>query len=166
MKDLNWKIKVSDLLNNPGTTDTIKFENKFLKESLWIQNPGISGEIFLEWLSHDEILAELKNIKFNIQYTCDICWKNYNEEYLIKKNETITFTDNPEIKEEIHDDIFEFNKKNETINIEPFIEIIVKNEEPIIKKCWNCKNHTQIEVWKNQDENLTYTIDFWKMFKS
>jgi len=166
MKDLNWKIKISDLLNNPGITDKIKFENKFLKEDLWIQQPWISGEIFLKWLSHNEILVELKNIKFKIKYLCDICWKDYNQEYFIKKNETITFTDNPKIKEEIYDDIFEFNKKNETINIEPFIEIIIKNEEPIIKKCWICKNNIQTEVEKNQDKIWAYTIDFSKLLKS
>ena len=166
MKDLNWKIKISDLLNNPGTTDEIKFENKFLKEDLWIQNPWISWEIFLEWLSHNEILVQLKNIKFNIKYICDICWKEYNQDYLIKENETITFTDNPEIKEEIHDDIFEFNKKNETIDLESIIEIIVKNEEPIIKKCLNCKNKAQTDVKKNQDEIWAYTMDFSKLLKS
>ncbi len=166
MKDLNWKVKISDLLNNPGTTDKLKFENKFLKEDLWIQNPWISWEIFLEWLSHNEILAEISNIKFNIQYSCDICWENYNQEHLIKNKEIITFTDDLENKEEIHDDVFEINTKNETINLEPIIEIIVKNEKPIVKKCLNCKNSKQIEVEKNQDENLSYTIDFSKLLKS
>jgi hypothetical protein len=32
MKDYGWKIKISDLLNNPGSSDTIYVKNKFLSD--------------------------------------------------------------------------------------------------------------------------------------
>ena len=166
MRDLNWKIKVSDLLNNPWQTDILNFKKKFLKENLDIQNEWISGECTLTWLSHNEILVELKNIKFTIRYTCDICWEYYEQNFIIKNKEKITFTDNIDNTENIYDDIFKIDKKKWLIDLEDIIWIIIKNKEPIIKKCWKCKNKIKSKLEKNQDEKLTYTIDFNKMFKS
>jgi len=165
MKDFAWKIKVSDLLKNPWDTDTVKFKEKYLKdENTW----EISGEIFLQGLNHNEILVKIKNIKFKVFYKCDKCLKKYSENYEIKNEEDIRFinTNEEDLKEEIFDTTFPIDMKNQTINLEPLINTIVKNQEPIIKDCWNHKNKEEIENEIFQEENIPSTISLWELLKT
>ena len=167
MKDYSWNIKISDLLNNPWETDEIKFKEKYLK-NIEIQKPWISWEIFLQWLNHNEILVKLNNIKFTIKYICDKCLQEYPKNYHLENEETVKFVNPQEIKieEKIYDNIFPIDIKNQIINIENIIEILVKNEEPIVKNCWKHKKLENTNISKNQDENLWYKIDFSKLLKS
>lgn len=167
MKDYSWDIKIADLLNDPWKTDSIKFEEKYLK-NINIQEPWISWEVFLQWLNHNEILVELKNISFSCRYKCDKCLSEYNQKFFIEYEKNIKFV-NPEeieINEKIYDDTFPLNIKNKTINIEGIIEILVKNQEPIIKDCWKHKNQKEWENKKNQEKISSYKIDFSKLLKS
>lgn len=169
MKDYAWKIKVADLLNNPGNTDTIRFENKFLKSediSLWKE--WIKWEIFLQWLNKDEVLLKIKNISFSINYKCDICLNDFNKSYNLKDLEEIRFVnpENIEIKDKIHDTLFPIDMKKQNIDLTELIEIIVKNQEPFVKKCEKCSLSKESVEEKNQDKNAYYKIDFWKLLKS
>jgi len=169
MKDYAWKIKISDLLKNPGDTDNIKFENKFLKdEDIKLGSKWISGEIFLQWLNNNEVLLKIKNIKFSSIFQCDKCLEKYEKNFSLEDLEEVRFVnaDNIEITENIHDTLFPIDMKNQNIDISELIEIIVKNEEPIIKKCEKCKNQKTIEEEKNQEEISTYKFDFSKLLKS
>jgi len=167
MKDYSWNIKVADLLNNPWLKDKIEFKKKYLK-NVKIENPWISWNIFLQWLNHDEILIKLTNINFCVKYICDKCLTEYNQNFFIEMEDNIKFV-NPEkfkIEEKIYDDIFFIDMKNQTINIENLIEIIVKNKEPIIKDCWKHKYKKKTDIIKNQENISWYKIDFWKLLKS
>jgi len=169
MKDYAWKIKVSDLLKNPGNTDNIKFENKFLKTNdITLSKEWIKWEVFLQWINHDEILVNVEKLSLNIIYNCDICWKEYKNPFELKDKEQAKFvnTDKIKIKEKIYDDNFPIDMRTQNIDIENLIEIIIKSQEPIIKKCWKCKSKKISEEEKNQEENLTYNIDFSKLLKS
>jgi len=169
MKDYWWKIKVSDLLTNPWDTDTIKFEKKFLKTNdINLTDKWIAWEIFLQWLNHDEILVKINFLTFENNFICDKCLDNYEKSYELKNLEEVRFVnpENIEIAENIHDNLFPIDMKNQNIDISELIEIVVKNEEPIIKNCWNCKNHIVKEEEKNQEEISSYKIDFSKLLKS
>lgn len=169
MKDYWWKIKVSDLLKEPWSTDVIKFNKKFLKtDDVILTNEWIGWKIFIQWLNHDEIFVKIKNIKFNVSYVCDKCWKEYIKIFDLKEQEEVRFINENNIKIEwkVHDEVFPIDMKNQNIDIEELIEIIVKNQEPIIKNCWKCKNKILSEEKKSQEEYFTYNIDFSKLLKS
>jgi len=169
MKDYWWKIKVSDILNEPWTTDYIKFDNKFLKTNdIILTKEWIKWEVFLQWLNHNEILVKINNIDFNINYVCDKCWKKYIKIFNLKEQEEVRFVNenNLKIKEKIHDEIFPIDVKNQNIDIEELIEIVVKNQEPIIKDCWKCKNKVLWETSESWENFATYNLDFSKLLKS
>ena len=169
MKNFDWKIKISDLLNNPWNTDTIEFKNRFLNEEIWISKEWISGKIFLEGLNHEEILLELKNLEFSIIYECDKCLEKYTKKYSINENQEkpVRFIIEKDKNESslIHDDIFFIDTKNWIINIEEFISIIIKNQEPVVKNCWKHKNTKLSDKIKSQDNFSSYTFDFLKLLK-
>ena len=169
MKDYGWKIKVADLLNNPGNSDTIKFEKKYLKDpDAKVEFPGISWEIFLQSLSSDEILWKLKNLKFNIKYICDKCLEEYETTHKINSNEEIRFVNQEvyPIKEKIYDTVFPIDMKNQIIDLTPLIEVIVKNQEPVVKNCWKHKNKKKTTDWFCQDQNNKTTISFEEVLKN
>ena len=169
MKDYAWKIKISDLLTNPWNTDHIEFKNKFLQsEDIILWEKWISWKLFLQWLNHDEVLLKIENREFSNIFQCDKCLKKYEDIFKLKDLEEVRFvnTNNIKLEENIHDNIFPIDMKNQNIDISELIEIIVKNEEPIIKECEKCKNQETIEEEKNQEEISTYKIDFSKLLKS
>jgi len=168
MKNYNWKIKVADLLYNIWSTDNIKFEKKFLKEDLWIWKEGIKWKIFLQWLNHNEILLKIINLSFSVSYICDKCLNTYVVDYKIKNEKEVKFV-NPEkieITEEIHDILFPIDMKSQTIDIEELIEIIVKNQEPIIKNCWKHNWANKSNINKSQEDFSSYKFDFYKLLKN
>jgi len=169
MKDYAWKIKISDLLTNPWSTDNILFENKFLKtDDIVLWENWIKWSLFLQWLNHDEILLKVENIGFSVEYVCDKCLEKFKIDYKLKNQEEVKFvnTEKYKLEEKIYDESFPIDMKNQTIDIENLIEIIVKNQEPIIKECEKCKNKKIKDLEENEDEITSYTIDFSKLLKS
>jgi len=169
MKDYGWKIKVADLLNNPWQKDNIKFEKKYLTdEFIDLQDPGISWEVFLQWISQDEIILIVKNLNFSLNYKCDKCWEVYCQTYKLNPEDTVKFvnTEKYPIEEKIYDTTFPIDMKNQVIDLTPLIEIIVKNQEPVIKNCWKHKTPKQTEEEKFQEENNQLTINFKDLLKN
>lgn len=166
MKNYSWNIKIADLLNNPWETDEIEFNNKYLK-NIKIQEPWISWNIFLQWLNHNEIIVKLKKINFSIEYECNKCLDKYIQIFNIKLEENIKFVNPNEIKidEKIYDDIFPIDIKNKIINLENIFEILIKNQESIIKDCWKHKNKEEWYIEENQEKISSYNIDFSKLLK-
>jgi len=168
MKDYGWKIKVADLLSNPWQKDNIKFEKKYLTdEFINLKDPGISWEVFLQWISQDEIILTVKSLSFSLIYECDKCWKIYSQSYILKPKETVKFVNIEKypIEEKIYDTTFPIDMKNQTIDLTPLIEIIVKNQEPIIKNCWKHKTQEQTEEEIFQEEINQLTISFKDLLK-
>ncbi len=163
MKDYWWKIKIADLLNNPWEIDNITIKNKYLKDVFCdVESPWIECKLFLQSLNHNEILVKIKQIIFSKKYVCDICWNEYTKHYKISDNEEIRFVNKDEyqIKEEIYDTVFPIDTKNKTIDLSLIIEIIVKNQEPIIKNCWKHKNKKETNDIIFQDKNNQENIEF------
>ena len=169
MKDYWLKIKIADLLNNPWNSDNIDFENKYLKEiDFNLKKPWISWKVFLQWLSKDEVLVKIKELKFKVSYQCDKCLEKYDKEYKLEDLEDVRFVNTEElpIEEKIYDTVFPIDMKNQSIDLSWLIEIIIKNQEPVIKNCWKHKEPEEIEEIENQEKNNQLTINLWDLLKS
>jgi len=166
MKDYAWKIKIADLLNNPGNTDKVEFNRKFLKE-IEIEEPWLKGKIFLQWINQDEIILKIKELEFKLKYKCDICGQEYEKGYKLQPNEEIKFVNEEKypINEKIYDTTFPIDMKNKVIDLTPLIEIIVKNEEPVVKNCWKHSSQEDTDIQKNQDIFNENNIRFWDLLK-
>ena len=159
MKDYWFKIKISDLLKNPGQTDKLEFKDKYLQETDFaVENPWINWKVFLQWLSKNEVLVKIQSLKFKINYTCDKCLDKFSKEYELTDLEDVRFV-NPEelpIEEKIYDTTFPIDMKNQTIDLSWLIEIIIKNQEPIIKDCWK-------HLIQEEDNNSEFQENFSKL---
>ena len=169
MKDYWFKIKISDLLKNPGQTDKVEFKNKYLKETdFLLENPWISWKVFLQWLSKNEVLVKIQSLKFKINYTCDKCLSQFSKEYELTDLEDVRFVNSEElpIEEKIYDTTFPIDMKNQTIDLSWLIEIIIKNQEPIIKDCWKHLNQEQNNNSENQENFNQLSISFQNLLKN
>lgn len=158
MKDFWFVIKVSDLLNNIWRKDIIKFENKFSKKINNLNETWISWKIFLQSINKSTIIIELQNIVVNLNYNCEICWKNYYNKLLIEKYSS-KFWIIDDLNNLEKDELNEINKKNETIDIENIIIESIFLQEDLIKKCNICKNIN------NNDDELIEKLDHKITFK-
>ena len=72
-----------------------------------------------------------------MNYECDKCGEKYTTTFSINPDEEIRFVNEEvyPIEEKIYDTVFPIDMKNQVINLEPLIEIIVKNQEPVVKDC-------------------------------
>jgi hypothetical protein len=72
-----------------------------------------------------------------MNYECDKCGEKYTTNFSINSDEEIRFVNEEvyPIEEKIYDTVFPIDMKNQVINLEPLIEIIVKNQEPVVKDC-------------------------------
>ena len=132
----SFVIKVSDLLNTPGATDEIHFENIISSKVPWLIEPGISGEVFLQALNEDDILVELKNISAEIEDISDITWNSFVREVIWNNYSAKfvrNFSDEQDETREIFDEEFPINEKSETIDLEDMIVQSILLQEPITK---------------------------------
>jgi len=141
MKDFWFKIKISDLLKNPGSQDKIKFEKKFTNQIQWLTESWISGKIFIFGSSPKSVDVVLEELKTEIKEKCEICWKTYIRNVEIKNYETTFVTPDihHDITEKIHDEEFLINTKDMTIDIEDLVSQAINLTNPIVKKCENCE---------------------------
>jgi hypothetical protein len=72
-----------------------------------------------------------------MNYECDKCGEKYTTNFSINPNEEIRFVNEEvyPIEEKIYDTVFPIDMKNQVINLTPLIEILVKNQEPVVKDC-------------------------------
>lgn len=157
MKDYNFDIKVSDLLNNVGNSDTVAFESKFTEELPDLSEDWISGEITLQSISKDTVMATLNDVKCTLWDICDSCSTEYNRNVLVKEYEAkfidpVLYKDDPE--DQSTGDIFPINHKNELINIEEMVIQSVVLDEPFTKRCKDCEGSDWwwTDVYDNIDD--------------
>lgn len=148
MEDFWFKIKVSDLLLNPGQKDETLFKNKRVKSITNISKEGISGKVILQSLDTKTISAKIKDLKWKMSHTCDICWKLFDKDFIVDNYET-TFV-LPEIHhdmtEKIHDEEFLINTKDESIDLEEVITHAIWETRPIVEKCESCVKQNKDEI--------------------
>lgn len=155
MQKYDFKIKVSDLLLDIWKKDTVFFENKKSKQLKKITE-WINGEVVIQSLDKQSILVNLKKITSNIEDKCDKCWSDFKRKIIIKNYKAkFMFPEiHHDITEEIHDEEYLINKKDETIDIEDMIVQSIILEEPIIKKCNKCLNKKDENTEDEKDINI------------
>jgi len=156
MKDYGFNIKISDLLLSPWKKDKIVFEKKFTSQLPWLGPEGISWEVHIEWLNEWEVKVELKNIKARIKDTCSRCGEEYRRDVHVKNFETkfVVPSRHHDITENIHDEEFLINTKNETIDIEDLVVQSIQLEAPLTPYC---DTHKNVQV---KDDDVAWS--FWQ----
>lgn len=96
----------------------------------------------------------LKNIKATLEEVCEKCGTTYQrsisiEEFVVRFKKDIK---EPEKNEELMDDEFPINHKDELIDIEEPLMQAIKMEEPLIKLCETCALELQNLPEEESDE--------------
>lgn len=136
MKQYIWTIKVSDLLRNIWSTDTIVFENKFVHNFDSVIEPGISGEIKLQTLNKTciQVVISLHCTVYDIS---DISWVEYTRHVKVENYETLfaTPSENWNLDKiyESFQDVYEIDPHHLIIDMEDCIINAIKSQEPIVK---------------------------------
>ncbi len=154
MKDFGFKVKVSDLLQNPGSQDQIEFEKKFTNQIEGLTEEGISGKVFLFGSSPKSIDLVIQKLKLKVNEKCEICGKDYTRDILVTDYETTFVTPDihHDITEKIHDEEFIINTKDMTIDIEDVIAQAANLTNPIVKKCENCTKNVETDDFSTEEE--------------
>ena len=162
MKDYWFKIKVSDLLRNTWQKDSIVFENKFSSNIENLTKEWMKWEVYLQSLDENTVFVEIKDLEMTLDEACEICLKDFERKVEISEISTkFIFPDkmlNPE--EKVHDEEFEINPKDETIDLEEFIVQLVISERPVVLRCAECE-----EIEGNDEENEDTNSSSWNSIK-
>ncbi len=151
MKDKNFIVKVGDLLQEGGKSDSLDFEGKITWELPNLTKKGIAGTIVLRSLNQDSLYVTLENITCELEDICDRCWVSYTRtvdvpEYVSR------FVISEERKKEEQDttdeEIFVINARDESIDLEPMIVQAIRLQDPFVKHCSVCEK----EATNDNDE--------------
>ncbi len=160
MKDKNFIIKVGDLLQEWGKTDSISFNHK---SSSWISNLAnkwISWTVNFHSLNQDSLYVSLEDISCEINEICDRCWISYVRKVNVPSYVS-RFVLNEKIKQEEEqtsdEEIFLINTRDETIDIEPMIIQSIFLEEPFVKHCQSCEKEIINDIdWEDIEGNFLW----------
>lgn len=159
MKDYWFKIKVSDLLLNPWKSDIIEFNNKYFSNIEELKDIKIEWKIIVQSLDNKTIWVTLEYISTNITKECEICWKEYKQDFNVKnyfaKFVTHDIHSNP--TEKIHDDEFIIDIKDEIIDIQDMIYQSIILQTPIVSKCNKCLENT-VDI-NNYEDNIDNSFE-------
>lgn len=141
MKDFGRKIKISDLLRQPGKEDTIQFEKKFVADMKTLTDEGISGNIIVKALDRYSIFLTLEDVHADLYDVSDISGKEYVRHahnplyealFIIPQEENKKIRGKDEATE-----YFEINEKDESIDITECVQNALTSVEPVVKKLDN-----------------------------
>lgn len=140
MKDYWWKIKVSDLINNPWRKDFIEFENKYLSTIPWYENIWFSGKVELQSLSETSIIATIIELKTTYSHACDKCWNNFDIDFETSNYETKFEMNKSDIAEwEYIEEDNIISEKDESIDVENIIFQAFFIQQPLVYICQECE---------------------------
>lgn len=161
MKDQNFSIKISDLLNQTGRVDEITFDGKFLPELTNLTADGISWNFFLQSLSDSALLGELKDLHCSVDDVCDSCQKAFKRDIDIPEYSSNFVIEKYNKKDEDDDEEFPIDAKNEVIDIHDMVLQAIVLKEPIVKRCATCQKKLDQEALDDEDdfdESLSWSL--------
>jgi uncharacterized metal-binding protein YceD (DUF177 family) len=154
MKDKSFIIKVWDLLQEGGKSDSISFSKKISQHLPHIDKDGISWTVVLNSINQDSLYVLLEDIHCSIEEQCDRCGKIYIRIVDIPKYIS-RFVANEQRKKEEEgngdEEIFVINARDETIDLEPMIVQSIVLEEPFVKHCSSCAKEVEQQT---DDEDI------------
>ena len=133
-------VKVSDLLSDVWTSDTISFSWKSSTQLPDIDDQWICGELTLTSINSDAIQVRIETLSAWAQEMCDYCgiifhYTKQTDEWTTKFINPL-FHDDP--TEKIHDENFHVDLKNGSIDLEDFIVQSINLATPVTYTCSWC----------------------------
>lgn len=167
MKDQNFSIKISDLLNQAWSVDEVRFEKKFSSQIPNLTAEGISWTFVIQSLNEASLLGTLTDVKCSIQDVCDSCQTSYEREVFVPEYTARFVIEDDRTDEEkeanTDEEVFLIDAKSETINIQDMVVQAILLHEPIVKRCPPCEKKLEAEGG-DDDELPTFeskgTINF------
>jgi len=154
-----FELKVSDLLNTPGSTDTVSFEGLH-NDQITNLSDTISWEITLHSLSESIILVTIKNIKTKLKENCDRCLEDFDTDiqinkYVAKFMIPDDYYEDAKLDDE-EDEIFPINPRSNMINIQDMLTQSILLKEEISQKCPKCIEETKDEIDTDEENEDNY----------
>lgn len=149
MKDYDFKIKISDLLQQPWRQDTLFLKNKFSTKIPQLSNKGITCELHIIWLDEKTLLLTIKNCTATLDYSCDYCWEEMEFQISLPKVEVKIFVWWSQDFES--DDIIVVGEKDGVIDIENYLTESLLLLDDVVHICWKCQkdkiSDDEIDQW-------------------
>lgn len=167
MKDQNFSIKISDLLNQTWSIDEVVFEKKFSSQIPNLTKEGISWTFVIQSLNEAALLGTLTDVKCSISDVCDSCQAPYEREVFVPEYIARFVIEDDRTEEEkaanSDEEVFLIDAKSETINIQDMVVQAILLHEPIVKRCPPCEK--KLEAEGGDDDELPtfeskWTINF------
>lgn len=145
MKDYDFTLKISDLLNAPWTIDTLVLSNKFSTFLPHLVDKWISTTIEMTWLSNEEVSLVFNWIFATLSSSCDRCWQECRHTVKIKQSQCkwVIWEENQK------EDTIAINNRTKTVSIENYLVEIINVALPVVILCKDCQKK-EIEI---NDEN-------------
>jgi len=167
MKDQNFSIKISDLLNQTWSIDEVVFEKKISAQIPNLSKEGISWTFVIQSLNEAALLGTLTDVKCSISDVCDSCQAPYEREVFVPEYVARFVIEDDRTEEEkaanSEEEVFLIDAKSETINIQDMVVQAILLHEPIVKRCPPCEK--KLEAEGGDDDELPtfeskWTINF------
>lgn len=167
MKDQNFSIKISDLLNQTWSIDEVVFEKKFSSQIPNLTKEGISWTFVIQSLNEAALLGTLTDVTCSISDVCDSCQAHYEREVFVPEYIARFVIEDDRTEEEkaanSDEEVFLIDAKSETINIQDMVVQAILLHEPIVKRCPPCEK--KLEAEGGDDDELPefeskWTINF------
>jgi uncharacterized metal-binding protein YceD (DUF177 family) len=157
MKDQVFIVRIGDLLQQAGKTDTMKFAHKFTDQLPNLGKNGISGTLAFQWLNTESIYTTLEDVRCTLHETCDSCESLFERTVEIPQY-TARFVINEEIKNleqnQTDEEIFLINPKDESIDIEDMVVQAIRLQDPFVVRCSACQK--KFNSLTDEDEDVEY----------
>ena len=147
-------IKVSDLLLNPGSRDTISIVDLMLDSIPNLRSEWISTILHLQSIDNSSIIATLEGLSCDIDDVSDVSGEWYVRHVWVDEYKGLFVLSESHLQDQWADPIFPISEKNETIDIGDLLYQGILLQEPLIKR-------TPEEELQAQKENAIedYSID-------
>ncbi len=147
-------IKVSDLLLNPGSRDTVSIVDLMLDGVPHLRPEWISAILHLESIDNSSIIATLEGLSCDIDDVSDVSAEAYVRHVWVDTYKWLFVLSESHLQDQWADPIFPISEKNETIDISDFVSQSILLQEPLVKRT----PQEELEIQK-EDVIEDYSID-------
>lgn len=147
-------IKISDLLLNPGSRDTISIVDLTLDTIPNLRSEWISTILHLQSIDNFSIIATLEGLSCDLDDVSDLSGEAYIRHVWVDEYKWLFALSDSHLQDQWADPIFPISEKNETIDIGDMIYQSILLQEPLVKR-------TPEEELRAQEQDLIedYSID-------
>lgn len=127
-------IKISDLLLNPGSRDTISIVDLMLDTIPNLRSEWISTILHLQSIDNSSIIATLEGLSCDLDDVSDLSGEAYIRHVWVDEYKWLFALSDSHLQDQGADPIFPISEKNETIDISDMIYQGILLQEPLVKR--------------------------------